>query len=511
MYTYSKFAVRRIHSKSKKVNIIISLAIVISTILSFQITSFADKQTKIVDPSTDMPSSWAVESVNWSSIYELSPGNMFSKYQTNIKRYELYSVSVNLYERITNKNINPVSKSPFSDTTSEDMLKALTIKIAEGKGKFYPNNEVTRLEVATVLYKTLKAAEPNFNYKTNITFKQKDTNKIPSASLNMVKYIYSKEIMKGKTTYLLGVDAKCSRQEMMAFAVRTYEFAAYEAGRDSKGVFWKVSDSDSSVYLMGSVHVADSSMYPISKNVLSAFNSSDILVFEIDLANQTEGLKYMQQKIQYEDDNTLEKNIPSDLYNRFKEAIKPLNISESSYKKLKPWAAAMLVSNAQAIESNLKSSLGIDLYFTNKAAQKQIEEIEGVKFQVDMFDSFSKELQLSYLESVLSPYEEENIETSSNVDKSSDLLSEMITAWKNGDASKLEKLIESDELDSEESKEFTEKIWTTRNDNMTKKVKEYLSDPEKKTYFIVVGAGHMVGKNGIVTQLKPGFRIEQIK
>ena len=63
-----------------------------------------------------------------------------------------------------------------------------------------------------------------------------------------------------------------------------------------------------------------------------------------------------------------------------------------------------------------------------------------------------------------------------------------------------------------ETKEFNHIFWNTRNNNMFDKTMEYLLDPANKTYFIVVGAGHMGGDSGIITQLKKsGVNVEQVK
>lgn len=43
---------------------------------------------------------------------------------------------------------------------------------------------------------------------------------------------------------------------------------------------------------------------------------------------------------------------------------------------------------------------------------------------------------------------------------------------------------------------------------MVKHVKEYLNSDKKATYLVVVGALHMLGDDGIVTQLqKDGFNV----
>ena len=85
--------------------------------------------------------------------------------------------------------------------------------------------------------------------------------------------------------------------------------------------------------------------------------------------------------------------------------------------------------------------------------------------------------------------------------------------WKSGDAEQLGNW--SKAMTMEEMKVYKSliiKMWEERDNNMTKKVKEYLNDSEN-TYFVVVGAGHMFGDTGIITQLeKEGiYEITQIK
>jgi uncharacterized protein YbaP (TraB family) len=475
-------------------------------VISLQINAFSAEQVKPANEAVEQPSAWAADGVKWASVYGLVDKQLLSNYQTNINRLELYGVGVNLYEKISGKTVTPVQKSPFTDASNIEVLKACSIKILDGKGKLEPKKSATRMDVAAVIYKAIKAAHPGFNFKADIKLNHKDAAKISSTVLDMIKYIYSKDILKGKTNDMLGVDLPCTRQELMVIAGRAYEFSIYEAGEASKGPFWKVSDEDSSVYLLGSIHIADSSLYPLSKDILNAFQTSDSLVLEADLvkSSQPEEIQYMQQKMIYQDDNTLDKNISKELYTRFIELVKPFGIPEQIAKKYKPWAAALIAQNLNLSQNNLDASLGIDLFFTSKATgKKEILEIEGLKFQIDLFDSFSNELQIKYLNGVLGTEEE----TKQQVD----VLKGMLKAWKEGNISDLEKTLESENDNSDETKEFNEKLLTTRNDNMTKKVKEYLADPSKKTYFIVVGAGHMVGKNGIATQLKDGYTIEQIK
>ena len=487
----------------KKDRKIIALLSSVVMAFSLHIGVFAQEQPASVDDKE--PSAWAVEGVEWSGIYGLASKDMFQNYNSKVTKDELYSVCVSVYEAIADQTIIPSDKSLFSDTDSEAVLKAHSVGLFKEEGKFVPQKEITRLDMVTCTYETIKAVQPGFDFSTDIKLAFKDIASIQGSSLEAVEYVVSKGILKGRNENTLDLESACSRQELMVFVKNAYEFVRYEAGKDSKGAFWKVSDEDSSVYLLGSIHLADSSMYPLAKAILKAYQEADYLAVEANIANEQEVALYMMEKAFYKDDSTLYKNVPKEVYDRFVEVIEPYGVKPEMYNKFKPWYAALLVQNLLYAENSLSGEIGIDMVLLQKAiGEKEILEIEGAKFQVDLFDTFSTELQVEFLASSLSSDNETQKE-------SVDMLNEMINCWKSGDTAKLEKLLASEQSESGTDKEFNEKLFTSRNNNMAEKVKSYLADPENKTYMVVVGAGHMVGETGIVAQLDGLYEIVQIR
>jgi len=65
----------------------------------------------------------------------------------------------------------------------------------------------------------------------------------------------------------------------------------------------------------------------------------------------------MAQRAMYADENTLEKNVPEELYKKFVEFVTPYGIQEEVYSKLKPWYAALLVQNLQLMDNSYSGSL----------------------------------------------------------------------------------------------------------------------------------------------------------
>jgi len=476
---------------------------ILAVLFSLQISTFAQDQLLLT--SAKGPSEWAVESVEWSKIYGLAPEYIYKDYDSKVTKDELYSVCVSVYEAVTEQAIIPSDKDLFGDTDNEAILKAYSVGLIKEDGKFEPKQEVTRLDMVLCTYEIIKAAQPHFNFQTDIDLTFNDADSIPENALDAVKYSVSKGILKGRSNNTLDLESSCSRQELIVFAKNAYEFVRYESGKYSKGAFWKVSDEDSCVYLLGSIHLADSSMYPLSKEILKAFEEADYLAVEANVADAQEAALYMMEKAFYRDDNTLYKSVPKEVYDRFVEVIEPYGIRPEMYNKFKPWYAALLVQNLLYAENALSTEIGIDMVMLEKAKnKKKILEIEGAKFQVDLFESFSTELQVEFLASSLA---RDNDTQKESVDK----LNEMINCWKSGDTEGLERLLVSSDSNSDTDKEFNEKLFISRNNNMAEKVKSYLADPEKKTYFVVVGTGHMIGETGIVAQLNGEYEIVQIK
>ncbi|NMA66193.1 MAG: TraB/GumN family protein, partial [Clostridiaceae bacterium] len=257
----------------KKATRTTAILIAIIMMLSVQTGIFAQEQVQIISAPVDQPSEWAVEGVRWSAVYGLAGQEMYGEYASKVTREELYSVCGSVYEKLTGDIIIPIDVSPFSDTDSEAVLKAYAADILNGTGEFRPESDVSRLEMVTGLCNTIKAAQPDFNYKADINLAFSDAGKISGDSLDIVKYAVSKGILKGRSNDVLDLDSTCSRQELMVFAKNVYEFVIYESGSESKGAFWKVSDEDSSIYLLGSIHVADSSLYPLSEAILNAYEA----------------------------------------------------------------------------------------------------------------------------------------------------------------------------------------------------------------------------------------------
>jgi len=318
-----------------------------------------------------------------------------------------------------------------------------------------------------------------------------------------VKYFEENGLIRG-TGKGYALDTGCTVQELLVFTRRVYEFLIYAKGMDAKGAFWKVSDEDNTVYLLGSIHATDGSVYPMSKAILEGFADAEFLFVEANtLVPNQEEAAYMQQKMMYTDGTTLDMVLSKEVYDKYAAVMQAAGMQPEVYNILKPWAAASVVLVVNMSTSSIEASMGIDVYFMNLAymSAKPIIEIEGIKFQTDVFESFTPELQEMYLAGMLEGGTESN-----------ETLLKMMQCWKAGDVETLEGIVFGQEAQTEIEKEFNEKLFDIRNANMVQKCREMLTNDTENDYFVVVGAGHMLNDNGIVEELiKLGYTVEQVK
>ena len=143
---------------------------------------------------------------------------------------------------------------------------------------------------------------------------------------------------------------------------------------------------------------------------------------------------------------------------------------------------------------------GLDRHFLEEARQshKPIGALEDAGSQIKLLSSLSEEFQDRLLLSSLV-----------DMEKLPDILDLLTRAWQSGDAAAMQEVITSGVRDYPQLKPLMTKLFDDRNTAMTAKIERFLQTP--KSYFVAVGAGHLVGDQGILSQLRrKNFRVEQL-
>jgi len=329
-----------------------------------------------------------------------------------------------------------------------------------------------------------------------------------------VEYMQERGIIQG-TSKGLELDSICTTEQSVILATRLITDTYNVLGAGSKGLAWKVEHNGNTVYLLGSIHVGSNELYPLNQKLKKAFDESDTLVVEANLLNPGDGLEYFMTKSMYQDGTNLEDVLSQETYEKLLKVLNQYGIQSEAISTYKPWRLAndlsvMLATNSEDTQQSAQAAgLGIDVYFLLNAflSQKPIAELEGIKYQADLFDGLSVEFQEEYLEaildSILEPQEEEG-------NTSADLLDEWVNLWIKGD---IEGFTSSytQSIDGTEN-ELTNMLFGKRDLDMSENIRKMLDSEEKGTYFVVVGAGHLVTENSIVHLLKEmGYVVEVVQ
>lgn len=287
------------------------------------------------------------------------------------------------------------------------------------------------------------------------------------------------------------------------------------AEEGSAGILYKVQNKETTVYLLGSIHVGSQEMYPFGETILKAMEASDVFVFECDTTSG-EALQVTRRMMYYQNTTRLRDVISEPLYEKLTEVCKKQNRSMHVFEKMRPWAAmtqlSMDVTAAEMGAANASESvkLGVEAAVQRFVAenQKATRYIETIEAQLSMFDRMSMPLQEYLLDDTLNAIL--HPEAIAGMDKT---IRCWPTWWRDGDTSAFADSYQAnyisdenglyDEQTAELLAEYHRILVTERNQTMADTVDGYLRGGEKQTYFATVGLLHLVlPEDSILTHLR---------
>lgn len=273
-------------------------------------------------------------------------------------------------------------------------------------------------------------------------------------------------------------------------------------GFEREGFFWTVEGRENRVYLLGSVHVLKAEDYPLPPGLETIYRLIGKVVFESDIkAAEEPGFIFQQAaRMMYPPGETLSGNISEGTLKLLEERLSdtaligelmPLWIAE----RFQPWALAMTLSVAALERLGYDSRAGVDRHFLRRAVNdgKEKGHLEAPDAVIDFLAGLDRAAQERMLENTLRDLEKIESKTA-----------EMISAWKAGDAERMERITARE---FEASPEIYEGMLARRNRQWLPLVEAFLE--EEQDVLVIVGAGHLVGRDNLVSLLEEkGYRAE---
>jgi len=275
-------------------------------------------------------------------------------------------------------------------------------------------------------------------------------------------------------------------------------FSSTLLGQTGKSFLWRVEGAGGSAYLLGSLHVLTQESYPLNATINKAFGDSKVLVEEVDIDETSDPAQMMAalMKAMLTDGKTLDQTISPATYAEVARRAEKAGLPMIAINRMKPWLVAITLMAPTLQSAGFKPELGVDRHFYDRAIALGMKRqaLETLQYQLDRFDELSPALQEDLLKTTM---EDLDTEVSS--------VKEMAQAWSFGNVDAIEKMT----LKAlQESPELYKRLLIERNNNWVPHVEQCLK--EKAGCFIVVGAAHLVGPDGLPALLaKKGYKVTQ--
>lgn len=266
-------------------------------------------------------------------------------------------------------------------------------------------------------------------------------------------------------------------------------------------LLWKLSDADSSVYLLGSFHLLKKTDYPLSADIERALGEAEHVVFEVtpeELADPSVPMK-MMQRATAPGDAAFGKVASPATTAKVHARFQALGLPGAQFDRFEPWMVSITLVTVLGAQLGYSPEDGLDRHLMARAATlgKTTAGLETIDAQLDALDGTPIAEQLASIE-----------ETVAEGDMAA-RLDELHAAWRSADLVTLERLAATDMR--EKTPETYRRLNVERNRKWLPKVEALLARGKGNDALVVVGALHLIGPDGLVAQAKArALRVERV-
>lgn len=262
---------------------------------------------------------------------------------------------------------------------------------------------------------------------------------------------------------------------------------------------WKVSKGNNVVYVGGTIHVLSKADFPLPKEFDHAYQKSESLVFEADVSklDSPEGQMLLFAKLLYEPKKKLSQFLQKDTLNQLIAFTNERKVPWKTLNNMKPGMLTVTLTMMELQRVGMSGS-GVDIFYENKAktAGKSIAYLESAREQINLIAGMGIGNENDMVKFLLRDLNQ--LET---------LMKKMKSAWRTGNGQAFE-----NNWITPVKTEFPaiyQDLLVKRNNSWLPKIKKMFNSSEVE--FVLVGALHLFGEDGVLQLLKDdGFKLVQI-
>lgn len=251
---------------------------------------------------------------------------------------------------------------------------------------------------------------------------------------------------------------------------------------------WVVKDKDTTIYLLGTVHVLKPGTIWLDGGVKKAYDASSEIVLELIQPEAAVAQAAIGKYAIDPDGPPLTQKLSPELRAKYEAVAKDLGLPVAAFEKFTPWFASTILSLTAIGKVGYNPESGVERQITDAAKRdaKKLGALETLEEQLGFFASLPEAAQLALLKGTIEQMPEMKT-----------FFDTMVANWAKGDPDALARMLNEAMRDSPE---LVDVLLTKRNERWAKWIDDRLDSPG--TVFIAVGAGHLAGKGSVQDYLK---------
>lgn len=263
---------------------------------------------------------------------------------------------------------------------------------------------------------------------------------------------------------------------------------------------WRVSKGADQVLIGGTVHLLPPSQYPLPAEFDAAFQHSNVLVLETDLAPMQDPARaaVLQQQLLYPAGTRLSSKLSDKTRGQLLDILQRHRLTLPQIDQFKP---GMLVTQLTLLElqQHQFTSPGVDQHYLTLAQQqkKTLKYLEPIEFQLNLLASLGEGREDVFLQHALA-----------DVSDTADMMGKALSAWRSGDLTAVEQLVLAP-VKAADAQTY-QQMFVARNQAWLPQIQALFGNKEQE--LVLVGLGHLAGTEGVLALLQQaGYQVEPFK
>ncbi|HEX5329143.1 TraB/GumN family protein [Sulfuricurvum sp.] len=263
---------------------------------------------------------------------------------------------------------------------------------------------------------------------------------------------------------------------------------------------WKISDGKHTMYIGGTFHLLRSTDFPLPHEFDDAYRQSDYVVFETDLsqAQSQTFQRALAQKMMLPSGKSLSTILSSKTYKELKGYVDSQGYKIEMFDHMQPWAVMLTLTQLKLSQIGIDQN-GVDSYYYQRSLNDHIPQryLESIEEQRAIITDIGEGEEDAVILQTLRDMKELN-----------SMMAWMVSDWRKGKTERLKREL-VDEMRTESPKMYRS-VLKLRNEAWMPKLLSMLH--EEKRGFVLVGAMHLLGEDGLLEQFqREGYSVELLK